>query len=77
MISTLWTPFCSDTTAVSGPTAGRARSSTPSVSFAFTLRKTASTGAAPISSSTAVALTTHSPSVAERTRSPLARIAAR
>ena len=70
-VSSLSTPFCSDTTAVSGPMAGRIAAAAVSVSNDFTQNSTTSAGGqAPARRSTASTLTVHSPSTDERTRSP-------
>ena len=62
---------------MSGPTTGRIAFAAASVSKAFTQKRTRSAGASPSSRSTAGAVTVHSPSMAERTRKPRARIASR
>ena len=76
-ISSLSTPFCKDTTPVSGPSAGESASAAVRVSNDLTQNSATSTGGWPANESTASTLAVNSPSTAERTRRPSRRIASR
>ena len=76
-VSTLSTPFWSDTTPVAGPTTGRSASAALRVSNAFTQKSAMSTVGWPASESTASTFAVRSPSTADRTCSPWRRIASR